>query len=122
MAEWQKKGGVQECEGTDGTVGIADSDGDVYVFGASGKFWGVKEKGRFEHEHCQPRHRLIECADGAVMVLSVDEVDGKPRRGAMASLWGQPSESWCVEFPLSRAFYSTKTEAIAAAVAYVASR
>lgn len=119
-AEWQKKGGVQECEGTDGTVGVADSDGDVYVFGASGKFWGVKEKGRFEQEHCQPRHRLIECEDGAVMVLSTDEVDGKPSRGAMVNEVG---DLWFVDrYDKASRSYCTKAEAIDAAVAYVTPR
>jgi hypothetical protein len=70
-------------------------------------------------EKSQPRHRLIECADGAVMVLSTDEVDGKPRLGAFVSAG---KRVWVSFKGLNAKWYEDRDEAIAAAVAYVTVR
>jgi hypothetical protein len=126
-AEWQKIGGIELCEGLDGVVGIVWGAGYLSKIDPTGDILGGyvlhyrrdKAKAVFEESHCQPRHRLIECADGAVMVLSVDEVDGKPRRGAIVR---QNNGGWIAiagEEVLATKF---KDEAIAAAVAYVTAR
>lgn len=113
-AEWQRIGGIEVREGTDGVVGVS-FDGDRVVMVKSTMYLGWSNKTEFETAHCQPRHRLIECADGAVMVLSVDEVDGKPRRGASVLEY---DNSWWCDFTMCH----SKHEAIAAAVAYVTAR
>lgn len=127
-ANWQRIGGVEVCEGTDGFVGVLTAQ-DLFIYDKdcllderlSRAHWGhvSKVKEQFEIRHCQPRHRLIECADGAVMVLSTDEVDGKPRRGAFVSAG---KHVWVSFKGLNAKWYEDRDEAIAAAVAYVTAR
>lgn len=124
MAEWQKIGCIEVCEGTDGVVGVISSQEFLRRYDRHGQelpsFFsqeaGFSMRDKFEKYHCQPRHRLVECADGAVMVLSVDEVDGKPRRGAMVRLIGT---AWWMD---RCGPHDSKDEALAAAVAYVTAR
>lgn len=127
-ANWQKVGGIEVCEGTDGVVGVMSSQEFLRRWDRHGQelpsFFsqeaGFSMRDKFEKYHCQPRHRLIECADGAVMVLSVDEVDGKPMRGAMVTDVGV---AWWVDRngkPSGN--HGTKEQAIAAAVAHVTAR
>lgn len=117
-ANWQRIGGVEVCEGADGTVGIKDKDGDVFTFMA-GKYMACKKTDAFERAHCQPRHIIERCADGAVFVKSTEQVDGMPKRGAMVVAGEDVWWCYCVE---KHGFYAMKEEAIAAAVAYVSAR
>lgn len=114
-AEWQKIGGVEVCVGDDGVTGVYSGD-EVWAIASNHTDW-MATKAQFEAKHCQPRHRLIECADGAVMVMSTDEVDGKPRRGAMVTEVG--ACWWVDRYSEPSGNYGTKDQAIAAAVAYV---
>lgn len=128
MAEWKQIGGIEVCEGTDGVVGVISSQEFLRRYDRHGQelpsFFsqeaGFSMRDKFEKYHCQPRHRLIECADGAVMVLSTDEVDGKPRRGAMVTEVG--ACWWVDRYSKPSGNHSTKDKAIAAAVAYVTAR
>ena len=126
-AEWKRIGGIEVCEGTDGVVGVISSQEFLRRYDRHGQelpsFFsqeaGFSMRDKFEEYLCQPRHRLIECADGAVMVLSADEVDGKPRRGAFVA---SGSNAYMTHRGENAKWFDIQAEAIAAAVAYVTAR
>lgn len=129
-ANWQKIGGIEVCEGTDGVVGIISAQEFVRRWDRHGQELpsfssreaGFSMRDKFEKHHCQPLHEIEECADGSVIVRSVAKVDGKTARAAMlnapvsnGNVWidrGNGDSDWC----------KSKDEAIAAAVAYVSAR
>jgi hypothetical protein len=130
-ANWQKIGGLEVCEGTDGVVGIVSAQEFMRRWDRHGQELpsfssqdaGFSMRDKFEKYHCQPLHEIEECADGSVFVKSVEYVDGKPKRGcgvrAVASRWW--AEFAMVGRP-DAGPYASKAEAIAAAVAYVSAR
>jgi hypothetical protein len=90
-------------------------------FAEHADYHGGKEGLRklFEDAHCRPLHEIEECADGSVIVRSVEKIDGKTARCAVVaqkdgrSYWDATDESHICR---------NRGEAVAAAVAYVSAR
>jgi hypothetical protein len=127
MAEWQKIGGIEVCVGGDGVVGILWAGGSLSRVAPDGKpvagFEAFLTRGdakvHFERLHCQQLHEIEECADGSVIVRSVEKIDGKMARAAIVRAFGS---YWWADYIGGANGPSSKDEAIAAAVAYVSTR
>lgn len=117
-ANWQKIGCIEACEGTSDATGVFN--GSFVSVILDGVWCGsCDSKADFEAKHCQPRHIIERCADGAVFVRSAEQVDGVPKRGAIVRPIGH---SWWSDHVGGAKGPSTQDEAIAAAVAYVTAR
>lgn len=126
-SNWQKIGGIEVCEGTDGAVGIVWSVGSLLTIDRNGVqtsrvesfFSRGTAQEAFENAHCRPLHKIEECADGSVIVRSVEKIDGKTARCAMVRA---VQYLFTMTNGIGGDFYDDHEKAIAAAVAYVSAR
>jgi hypothetical protein len=119
VATWQRIGGIEVCEGTDGVVGVFFGPDEVCAI-SKGSYHGWYSQAGFETSHCQPLHEIEECADGSVIVRSTEKIDGKTARAAFVCVFN--NYWWLGRSKHSSIHFDSKDEAIAAAVAYVTAR
>lgn len=119
-SEWTKVGSVEVCVGTNGkTTGMWTGDHVAVSFG-TGKYDTLYSKDEFEAKHCkppEPKHRLIESADGSVCVVSTEEQDGKPVR--MAFVRTDSQGEWDVHWMWGWDVAHDRQDAIDRAARYV---
>jgi hypothetical protein len=121
VSNWQKIGCIEAIEGNAGAVGVFN--GSFVSVILDGTWCGsCDSKEVFEAKHCQPLHEIEECADGSVIVRSVEKVEGKTARCALVVRSEEFAKGWSVETFTTREYFASKDKAIAAAVAYVSAR